>query len=398
MLPLDQPLYPVAEIVRKKLGQVYIFKWRYQKQEVLPYYYPTNPRTARQQNLRNYFAYAVSNWQAFDDATKGYYNELSGPNVMSGYNRYLHFYLRANYVPLPVPTTFLDLSDTPSTYDNAGGYAVAVNEAQDGLEFTPAPTYVREKLTADRTYYVRTDGSDSNNGLSNTAGGAFLTIQHAVDVVAALDISIYDVTIQVGSGTYSESVVVNGPWVGSGIVTLTGDTTTPTNVVISINDASNCVTVTGGGRLNISGFQLVNGTFGYALASQFSSFLSVVGNMDFSTAATGHIYVTRNGVAFISTNYTISGGTGFHIGVDLGGQCIVGAATHTLTGTPAFSVAFAYGTVLGGLIHSGVTFSGSATGERYKLSANAAIQTFGGGANYFPGNAAGSTSTGGQYA
>lgn len=50
------------------------------------------------------------------------------------------------------------------------------------------------------TYYVRTDGSNSNLGTSNTAGGAWLTIDFASDNVAAGD------TIRVQEGTYAESV------------------------------------------------------------------------------------------------------------------------------------------------------------------------------------------------
>jgi hypothetical protein len=71
-------------------------------------------------------------------------------------------------------------------------------------------TGLREVLAADRTYYVRTDGSDSNTGLADTAGGAFLTIQKAVNTVQSLDLNNdvdVQVTIQIADGTYTENVI-----------------------------------------------------------------------------------------------------------------------------------------------------------------------------------------------
>ena len=120
-------------------------------------------------------------------------------------------------------------------------------------------------LAANRTYYVRTDGSNSNNGLANTAGGAFLTIQKAIDTVSGLDLGAYNVTIQVGNGTYTGGASVVGPYLGSGTVTLQGDTTTPSNVVISTTSAD-AISVTTNGRLTVGGFKLQTATSGSGIA------------------------------------------------------------------------------------------------------------------------------------
>jgi hypothetical protein len=251
---------------------------------------------------------------------------------------------------------------------------------------------IREKLTANRTYYVRADGSDSNDGLADTAAGAFLTIQKAIDVVGTLDLAGFGAVIQVRSGTYA-AVALTKPFIG-GLVTLQGDTTTPANVVIS--SSGHCIQVANHAVLAVAGFKLTSsGTFGL-LASE-GGVLNVTGNMEYGACSIAQICASSFGKLSIFANYSITGAAGNHFFATDSGYILCEGRTVTQSGTLAFG-AYARSDVDAVLRCPGCTFSGGTiTGTRFVVSANSVIATFGGGANYFPGNAAGVPATGGLY-
>lgn len=251
----------------------------------------------------------------------------------------------------------------------------------------------RERLTANRTYYVRTDGSDANTGLSNTAGGAFLTLQKAVDSASAIDAGTYDVTVQVGSGAYTGAVVLKS-CVGSGVFKLTGDTTTPANVVISTTSAD-AVSTAPGARWSIEGFKLQTTTSGYGVQVAYGA-LTISGKMEFGACANNHVLVA-NARLDINADYTINGAAQQHLRVLAAGYARSVGRTVTLSGTLAFTT-FASAARGGVLEASTSTYSGGTiTGKRYDVTLNGLIDTGGGGANYFPGNAAGTAATQGLY-
>lgn len=265
-------------------------------------------------------------------------------------------------------------------------------------------TTIRERLTGPRTYYVRTDGSDSNTGLANTAGGAFLTIQKAIDVAAGLDSSIYDVTIQIAAGTYALGTgLVGKNMVGAGQIILLGDETTPANVVLSTSGAmtglvGNLCCSALYTRYNVRGVKLTSTGTGsmYALNAKSGAKIDFQ-NVDFGGTFTGHTRADDTAVITATGNYTISGSSGAHHSCVGGAVIRVQSRTITLTGTPNFSSVFADFVRVGIGFLNGNVYSGSATGVRYNVSENSAVTVAGAGANYFPGNSAGATATGGQY-
>lgn len=286
-------------------------------------------------------------------------------------------------------STVIDSSNAGSVVDFSSGD----KEVWIGMDAAMA-AWPRERLTAARTYYVRTDGSDSNDGLADTSGGAFLTIGKAMTTVSGLDLSGYVVTVKVGDGTYTAAVTL--PILIGGTAVLEGNTTTPANCVISTTSA-NAVTCSRAPGWTIKGFKIQTTTSGIGMVVNEFCRLTFQ-SMNFGACATAHMYTDSGGSIYASGNYTISGNSPLHMQMTAGGSFLASSITVTVSGTPAFSTAFAYATTNATITAYLITYSGSATGKRYDSTLNAVINTFGGGASYFPGNASGTTATGGQYA
>lgn len=278
----------------------------------------------------------------------------------------------------------------------------------DGIEGIPYSTLrtdmgIRELLTAARTYYVRTDGHDTASGLNNTTDattGAFLTGAHGLDIILGdtLDFGGNTVTLKFAAGTYgqtatpADTLLIDRPWVGGGSLRIEGDTTTPSNVILQAHANSFCVycSATLPGNLYIEGFKTQTG---YCGIYHYGLGFIMLGKWDFGAAS---IHAVADGPAAalqFNEDYTISGNATYHLLASYGGIWV--PVVVTLSGTRAFTTyaEVVYGGFLG---HDG-SFVGSATGKRYHVMGNGVIETDGAGANYFPGDAAGTEDSGGIY-
>ncbi|ULO08149.1 hypothetical protein H1230_04730 [Paenibacillus sp. 19GGS1-52] len=113
------------------------------------------------------------------------------------------------------------------------GYLDGVTSGiQAQLAARPLLITTPQQTTAALTYYVRTDGNDSNTGLANTAGGAFKTIGKVIGMIP--QIVNHAVIINISAGTYNENVLISGI-IGGGYIDFVG-----TNVIVLSFQAMRC--------------------------------------------------------------------------------------------------------------------------------------------------------------
>lgn len=256
-----------------------------------------------------------------------------------------------------------------------------------------------QRSVPDPTIYVRTDGSDANDGSENSPAKAKKTISAAIaQAQTQYNLAGRTLTIQLGvAGTYDTSII--------------------------IGLAGSCVIV--GDVNNRAGF-ILTGTHGMQVSGAYITLRGVT--LRYGAGAIQHNLHVGNASTVLLDKVTFTGEQGqstwSHCFAPAGGNIIVtteisiisdayaalyasgGGAISLSTGAqvsfgsginPSFVKATVYATAGGYVSLSGGSFQYSALGPRYRVELNGVINTSGGGANFIPGNAAGSAATGGQY-
>lgn len=272
-------------------------------------------------------------------------------------------------------------------------------------KLTVPDVYVR--LATDLTIYVATTGDDSNDGL--TAATPLRTVQGALNKVStSYNLGEHIVTISVAPGTYTEAVSLPKYQASTGFIKIVGAGIDNT-IVGGAGSGAVALMVDALYTLQDMTLTAANGS-----GNNPRCVLAMAGSITCSNAK----FVLPASVTGPSPVCIYAYGSGqINLGINDGIPLILSIASATaalfavnggkininnpLTISGTMSGACAYAFNLGVIFRNQTTMpaiSGAVTGGRYQSSVNGVINTYGGGASYFPGTVAGSVSMGGQYA
>lgn len=262
-----------------------------------------------------------------------------------------------------------------------------------------APT-PREVLVTPRIYFVRSDGSDDNHGLFNTANAAFRTVAMALATAVKLDQAGFRVTISIGAPTYpvtwTETIEIVHDLTGKlSIVGATGDAAD----VILAPSGRECILGSFYNIVSLSWLTLRPSPGRHALVAVHGARLfgsDVVFEGQPQPGESAHVYATRDGYVELSGAMVVRGRSGYWLNASHNGQIRLNAATVDFLEDASFKTV-AYALAKSEIvITDGSTMSGIAQGRRY-LADGGWIQWMGGNEASFPGSIPGTVRNGGVY-
>jgi hypothetical protein len=182
----------------------------------------------------------------------------------------------------------------------------------DGTNFQMPGATGKPELLANTTIYVNaTTGSDTlyDGGSATVSGstGPFKTIQKAIDAAFVYGPSNYMVNVEIGDGSYSESVET--PIIGGPAITITGNVGNPANVLWS--SVGSCLTVKGQNSVIAQGFKFSQSSAsGAGLAAQGSG-ASLSTNATHSGVCAGYAFLATSGGSLFAGTHSFTAATAY---------------------------------------------------------------------------------------
>ena len=267
----------------------------------------------------------------------------------------------------------------------------------------------RPLLTGDRTYYVRANGNDTNDCLTDTDAGACGTLKGALDKVAKLDVNGKNVTVQlqasttfehtalyalptiVGSANTEDSLVIRGDPTMTNMPTIKGGTSGYVPAIYANSQTQSVWTINGVKMTSV-------GADNIALDGGPGSAAMRIKNIELGAVGSNHSHIFLRGNMYQRGDLKVTAGAAVSFLNCQTGWYSSAGKTVTSSGSLNWGKAFVYADYLCTANMHGMTFTGgSHTGRRYDVYRNSLVFTSGGGANYFPGSTAGRTQSGGLY-
>lgn len=281
----------------------------------------------------------------------------------------------------------------------AGGDLAAwtgTNSAQvrkaTAAEVRTAAGGVRETLTAARTYYVRPDGNNSNDGLTNSAGGAKLTIAGALAAAYKIDANGFNVTINIAAGTWAENIAVSSVIPGLNVLYFVG---AGENVTIVGAGAATALLVSVPIRYQVQNLTLgaASGGNSVGLWGRYGSVGYLIGgNVGFNALSARAIGLDAGAyVEATSGEIRLRGSTPFviYVGDSASATLTAGCTVKTMvpiTCSGGFASVF---TASATIVPTFDLTAGAVTGPRYSVRKCGALSVNGAGVNFLPGSTAG---------